>query len=61
MILAQHIITTRDGVSLGCVLAVVCSWERNRSVLWAAIAGICSWFYVLYFLLTRTPGEQNKL
>lgn len=36
------------GVSLGTTLAVVCSWQRNRSILWAILHGIFSWLYVLY-------------
>jgi hypothetical protein len=48
-----------SGVSLGQVLAVVCSWQRNRSILWAILAGIFSWFYVIYFALTRQPDEMK--
>lgn len=47
----------RDGVGLGSVIAVVCSWQRNRSILWAILAGLLSWFYVGYFALTRRPEE----
>jgi hypothetical protein len=25
-----------------------------------AIAGILGWFYVIYFWLTRTPGERKQ-
>jgi hypothetical protein len=42
-----------SGVGLGSVLAVTCSWDRNRSILWAILAGIFSWFYVIYFAVTR--------
>jgi len=49
----------RDGVGLGSVIAVVCSWQRNRSVLWAVLAGILSWFYVIYFAITRRPDETR--
>jgi len=49
----------RDGVSLGAVIAVVCSWQRNRSILWAILAGILSWFYVIYFAITRRPDETR--
>lgn len=42
-----------DGVGLGAVIAVVTSWSRNRSVLWAIFHGVCSWIYVIYFVLTR--------
>ena len=50
---------TQTGIGLGSALAVVCSWQRNRSILWAAIAGFCSWFYVFYFALTRRPDESR--
>jgi hypothetical protein len=50
----------QSGVGLGAVLAVVCSWERNRSVLLAAVAGLFNWFYVIYFVLTRRPGETRR-
>lgn len=47
------------GTGLGSVLAIVCSWERNRSILWAVLASLFSWIYVVYFALTRTPAEQK--
>lgn len=50
----------RSGIGLGSAIAVVCSWQRNRSIVWAIIAGILSWFYVIYFALTRTPDEMKK-
>lgn len=50
-------IVTQSGIGLGSVMAVVCSWQRNRSILWAILAGILSWFYVIYFALTRRPEE----
>jgi hypothetical protein len=49
----------RDGVGLGSVIAVVCSWQRNQSILWAVLAGILSWFYVMYFSITRRPDETR--
>jgi hypothetical protein len=42
-----------DGVGLGTVIAVVLSWQRNRSILWAVFHGICSWFYVIYWAVTQ--------
>jgi hypothetical protein len=45
---------TQTGIGLGSAIAVVCSWDRNRSILWAILAGILGWFYVVYFALTRT-------
>lgn len=52
--------TIRSGIGLGSVLAVVVSWERNKSVLFAFLHGIFSWLYVLYFVLTRKPQERHK-
>lgn len=44
------------GVGLGAVIAVVLSWSRNQSVLWAIVHGILSWIYVIYFVITREEG-----
>ncbi len=49
----------QTGISLGAAIAVVCSWQRNRSIFWAIVAGILSWVYVLYFALTRRPEERK--
>lgn len=43
---------TQGGIGLGSVIAVVASWDRNRSILWAIIHGLLSWVYVIYFALT---------
>lgn len=48
-----------SGVGLGTVLAVVTSWERNRSVLLAFLHGIFSWLYVIYFVITRKKSERK--
>jgi len=42
-----------SGVGLGSVIAVVTSWDRNKSILWAILHGIFSWLYVIYYALTR--------
>jgi len=49
----------QSGIGIGSVIAVVCSWQRNRSILWAILAGMFSWLYVLYFALTRQPDETK--
>ncbi len=61
-LLAQATIHTtntvvQSGIGLGSAIAVVCSWQRNRSIVWAIVAGIFSWFYVIYFAITRRPDE----
>ena len=53
-------IITQTGVGLGAVIAVVSSWQRNKSILWAILAGIFGWFYVIYFAVTRRPDEQKQ-
>ncbi|HEV7424271.1 MAG TPA: hypothetical protein VGO21_03715 [Candidatus Paceibacterota bacterium] len=39
------------GIGLGTVIAVVVSWSRNKSILWAIIHGFLGWIYVIYALL----------
>lgn len=48
---------TQSGIGIGSALAIVLSWHRNRSILLAAIHGVFSWFYVIYFALTRRENE----
>ena len=43
---------TQTGISLGSVIAVVTSWDRNKSLLWAIIHGILGWLYVIYYAIT---------
>ena len=63
MMLAQAVIQTHaiaeTGIGLGSAIAIVCSWQRNRSILWAILAGILSWLYVIYFAATRRPEERK--
>ncbi len=55
----SRVIVTQTGYGLGSMIAVVCSWQRNRSILWAILAGIFTWFYVIYFAVTRQPDETK--
>ncbi len=41
------------GIGLGSVLAMVLSWDRNRSIFLAIIHAFFSWIYVLWFAITR--------
>lgn len=43
----------KSGVGFGSALAMVISYTAHKSVLWAIIHGIFSWFYVIYFLLKQ--------
>ena len=40
-------------VGLGSILAIVLSWTRNESILWAILHACFGWLYVLYFAITR--------
>ncbi len=46
----------KAGIGLGSALAVTISWSVNKSILWAILHGVFSWFYVIYFALTRPGG-----
>jgi hypothetical protein len=62
-ILLQEVSNYNTGISAGSAIfssiAVVCSWTRKRSLLWAFIAGVLSIFYMIYWYLTRTEEEQK--
>ncbi|SDE10706.1 hypothetical protein SAMN05421636_103266 [Pricia antarctica] len=47
----------QQGIGLGSAIAVVASWSRNKSILWAILHGFLGWIYVIYFAITRS----NKL
>lgn len=51
-------VITQSGVGIGSMLAITCSWSRNRSIFWAICAALLSWIYVIYFALTRTSNES---
>jgi len=44
------------GIGLGSAIAVAVSWSLHKSILWAVIHGVLSWFYVIYFMITRPGG-----
>ena len=47
---------TQAGIGLGSALAVAISWSLHKSILWAIVHGVLSWFYVIYYALTRPGG-----
>jgi hypothetical protein len=42
-----------SAITFGSALAITISWSIHKSVLWAIIHGFFSWFYVIYYVLTR--------
>ena len=37
------------GVLIGTILAMIISWDRNKSILFALIHGGLGWLYVIYY------------
>lgn len=50
---------TNSGLGLGAIIAVVISWDRNKSILWAIIHGVLGWLYVIYFAIIRLIKGQD--
>ena len=46
----------KAGIGLGSAIAVAISWSLNKSIVWAFVHGIFSWFYVIYYAFTRPGG-----
>lgn len=63
MLLAEAIQRTaaQSGIGLGTAIAVVLSWHRNKSILYAIVHGILSWIYIIYFALTRNDDRDGLL
>lgn len=43
----------RSGIGVGTIIAIVASWTRNKSVLWALLHAFLGWIYVIYYIFTR--------
>jgi hypothetical protein len=43
----------RAGISFGSALAIAISWSVHHSIFWAIVDGFFSWFYVIYYAITR--------
>ncbi|MBP6625352.1 MAG: hypothetical protein KA198_09275 [Chitinophagaceae bacterium] len=41
------------GIGIGTIIAIIASWSRNSSILWAILHGFLGWLYVIYFVITR--------
>ena len=41
----------KAGIGFGTALAIAISWSANKSIIWAIIHGILSWFYVIYYAI----------
>lgn len=45
--------TVKSGIGFGSALAIAISWSVHKSILWAILHGVFSWFYVIYYAITR--------
>lgn len=36
---------------VGIVLAIVLSWSKNASILWAILHSLCGWLYIIYYAI----------
>jgi len=50
----------KNGIGIGSAIAIVVSWDRNKSILYALLHGILGWLYVIYFVIVREGEEKNK-
>lgn len=41
------------GITFGTALAITISWSVHHSILWAILHGFFSWFYVIWYVVTR--------
>ena len=51
--MSTRVEVVRSGIGFGSALAIAISWNANHSILWAILHGVFSWFYVIYYALTR--------
>jgi len=51
--LAAKTEAARAGIGFGSALSIAISWSVNKSIFWAIVHGILSWFYVIYYAITR--------
>ena len=43
--------TPTKRIGLGTIIAVLMSWDKNKSVLWALVHGTLGWLYIVYSLI----------
>ena len=46
----------KAGIGFGSALAIAISWSVNKSILWAIVHGLLSWFYVIYYAIRYHEG-----
>jgi hypothetical protein len=41
----------KAGIGFCTALAIAISWSANKSIVWAIVHGLLSWFYVIYYAI----------
>jgi hypothetical protein len=49
--MSDHVVKITNGLSFGCALAMVISYCKWNSILWAIFHGLLSWIYVVYYAI----------
>lgn len=44
----EQVVHHNHNYSIGTIIAVICSWMTNHSIMWAVIHGLLGWFYLIY-------------
>lgn len=48
------------GIGVGCIVAIVCCYQRNKNLLLALVLGILlGWIYVIYWAFTFERNKDN--
>jgi hypothetical protein len=45
--------TVGSGIGVGTIIAIILSWDRNKSILWCLLHGFFGWLYIIYYLITK--------
>ena len=49
-----------NSLLFGTVIAVVISWDRNKSILLAILHGMLSWIYVIHVAISRERSKNGS-
>lgn len=47
-------------IRAGGVLAMIISWNKNKSILMALVHGFLGWFYVIYYYINRDKNKKTS-
>ncbi|WP_339659466.1 hypothetical protein [uncultured Polaribacter sp.] len=50
----------KNGIGMGSVIAIVISWDRHKTILYAIVHGLFGWLYVIYYALFLEKWKVKK-